>query len=529
MIRIQQLKLPEEHTQEDIRQKAARLLGIRPEELRRVVVRKRSLDARKKPKLYFNYVLDIEAGDEKRILRRNKSPQILLWSEPSYHFPRPGRERLPDRPLVIGAGPAGLFCGLMLARNGYCPLLLERGEDVDARWESVRRFWAGGPLNERSNVQFGEGGAGTFSDGKLNTLVKDPFGRNRLVLETFRSFGADPSILIDHKPHIGTDGLSRIIKGIRGEILRLGGEVRFSCQVTGLYIEGRKLSGVLTERGERIPAQAAVLAIGHSARDTFRMLEELQVPMAPKPFAVGLRIEHPQAMINESQYGRKDAGALGAADYKLTGKTANGGSIYSFCMCPGGYVVNASSERGCLAVNGMSFHDRAGQNANSALVVPVGSGDFEGTGPLSGLAFQRKLERAACLAAAGKIPIQLYGDFCKNRTSEALGAVMPQTCGEWGFSNLRSFLPERISLALMEGMADFGRKIQGFDRADAVLSGIESRTSSPVRILRGENFQSEISGLYPCGEGAGYAGGITSAAIDGIKAAEMIAGRYQRP
>ena len=535
MIRLTQIKLPADHTPEALKKKIAKLLRIAPEEILELHIRKRSLDARKKPELFYSYTVDVSASREKELLHKGKNPQISLCKEEHYHFPEAGEERLRERPLIIGTGPAGLFCGLMLARHGYRPILLERGSSVEERQKKVNAFWQGGTLDLQTNVQFGEGGAGTFSDGKLNTLVKDPLKRGQLVLELFTEFGADPSILYDHKPHIGTDVLAEVVKAMRQEIIRLGGTVRFDTQVTDLLVEQQNVSGVKVsfadsqtgvQTEETIKSSIVVLAIGHSARDTFSMLLSRQVPMEEKAFAVGLRIQHPQNMINLSQYGREDAGALGAANYKLTRQTKSGRGVYTFCMCPGGYVVNASSEAGRLAVNGMSYHDRAGENANSALIVTVTPEDFPERGALGGVAFQRKLEEAAYQAAGGKIPVQLYGDFCQNKISSQLGGVNPQMRGEWAFGDVRSIMPEPLNQALIEAMEGFGHMIHGFDRPDALLAGIESRTSSPVRIWRDEQFESEVRGLYPCGEGAGYAGGITSAAMDGIKVAEAIAKRY---
>ena len=535
MIRLTQIKLPADHTPEALTRKAAKLLRVSPEEIKELHIRKRSLDARKKPELFYSYTIDVSVKKEAEIVHKVKSPQVNLCKETRYQFPEAGAERMGERPVIIGTGPAGLFCGLMLARHGYRPILFERGSSVEERQKKVNTFWQGGALDPQTNVQFGEGGAGTFSDGKLNTLVKDPLGRGKLVLELFTEFGADSSILYDHKPHIGTDVLAEVVKHMREEIIRLGGTVRFDTQVTDLLMEGSQVSGVKVSFAnpqtgklveEEIKSSVVVLAIGHSARDTFSMLLNRQVPMEQKAFAVGLRIQHPQKMINLSQYGREDAGALGAANYKLTRQTKSGRGVYSFCMCPGGYVVNASSEAGRLAVNGMSYHDRAGENANSALIVTVTPEDFPESGPLSGVVFQRKLEEAAYRAACGKIPVQLYGDFCQNTISRELGGVTPQMRGEWAFGDVRSIMPEPLNLALIEAMEGFGHMIHGFDRPDAIFAGIESRTSSPVRIWRDEQFESEVRGLYPCGEGAGYAGGITSAAMDGVKVAEAIAKRY---
>lgn len=549
MIRVNQLKLPVEHKQEDLKKKAARALRITPEQIERLEIRRRSLDGRKKPELFYSYTVDIKTAREEQVLHRAKNSQAAICREKPYTFPKPGEEKLFSPPVIAGAGPAGLFAGLMLARAGYRPVILERGEDVDSRRKRVDEFWKTGNLDVRSNVQFGEGGAGTFSDGKLNTLVKDPLMRNRLVLEIFCEFGADPSILYDSKPHIGTDVLSGIVKAMRQEIVRLGGQVRFCCQVTDLVTEGGQICGVkvrqqerkpdenteeneddkLQEKEEFLPAQAVILAVGHSARDTFSMLEEKKIPMDAKSFAVGLRIQHPQPLINLSQYGREKAGSLGAASYKLTRQTSTGRGVYSFCMCPGGYVVDASSEKGHLAVNGMSYHARDGKNANSALIVTVTPEDFPEAGPLRGVAFQRSLEKLAYQAADGRIPVQLYEDYRAGRMSRQLGEIEPQMRGRWAFGNLREVMPEKLNLALLEAMEGFGQMIRGFDRPDALFAGIESRTSSPVRIWRNEEMESKVRGLYPCGEGAGYAGGITSAAMDGVKVAEAIVRRFGLP
>lgn len=527
MIRINQLKLPVGHKEEDLWNKAAKILRIPVKEIHSLTIVKQSIDARKKEDIHYTYCVEIELLKEEAILHKVKNPNVFRAEKKEYTFPRPGKERLMERPVIIGAGPAGLFSALMLARNGYCPIVLERGDKVERRKEAVDLFWKTGTLNPDSNVQFGEGGAGTFSDGKLNTLVKDPLMRNRKVLELFVEFGADPSILYLNKPHIGTDVLSGIVTGIRNEIIRLGGEVRFCSHVTDFFIEDGAVTGLLTEDGQHLKTSAVVLAIGHSARDTFEILEKRGIPMEAKSFAVGLRIQHPQPSINRSQYGRESFPALGAADYKLTHQCSNGRGVYSFCMCPGGYVVNASSEEGRLAVNGMSYHSRSGKNANSALIVTVTPEDFGGTSPLSGIAFQRKLEEAAFRAGNGRIPVQLYGDFKENRISSVFGGVEPAFMGLYGFGNLRNVLPDSLSQSIIEGIESFEGKIKDFSRPDAILAGVESRTSSPVRIPRNQDFESAVKGLYPCGEGAGYAGGITSAAMDGLKVAEAIAARYQ--
>lgn len=535
MIRINQLKLSVGHTKADMKKKAAKMMRIPEDKILSLVPVRQSLDARKKNELLYIYSLNATvSGKEGAVIKNAKNVNVVLNTEKPYRFPEHGQEPLCHRPVIVGFGPSGMFCGLMLARAGFSPLILERGEDVDSRTQKVEAFWRGGELNPESNVQFGEGGAGTFSDGKLNTLVKDPSGRNKKVLEILAEAGADPSITYVNKPHVGTDVLSRVVKNIRQEIIRLGGEIRFGCKLTDFSEAGGRLISVTVSqreeggfyREETIPAQAVVLAIGHSARDTFRMLSEKSLDLQAKAFAVGLRIQHPQKQINFSQYGMEEPGSLGAASYKLTKQTSSGRGIYSFCMCPGGFVVNASSETGRLAVNGMSNHDRAGTNANSALIVTVTPEDFPSPGPLGGVEFQRRLEEAAFNCGKGKIPVQLYGDFKAGTLSRAFGDVEPAFKGGYSFGNLREVLNPSLTDAMTEGIDSFGRIIDGFDRPDAILAGIESRTSSPVRIPRTPELESAVRGLYPCGEGAGYAGGITSAAMDGIRTAEMIVTRF---
>lgn len=529
MIRISNVKLPCSHTEQEMKKKVCRLLGLSAGSQIRVQVVRRSLDARKKPDLYFVYILDVETGwkpeKEAALVGRLKAPEIAIAKAEEYRFPMDGMKRLPHRPVIAGMGPAGLFCGYLLAEHGYEPIILERGGCVQERMEAVARFWNGGDLDPGTNVQFGEGGAGTFSDGKLNTLVKDKFLRGRKVLELFVHHGAPEEILWLQKPHIGTDILCGVVASMREKIREMGGEVRFHSCVTDIGIKDGRISHVTINGEETLACDALVLAVGHSARDTFAMLDG-KLTMEPKSFAIGVRIEHPQEMINRSQYGSASVKGLGAADYKVTAQTSAGRGVYSFCMCPGGFVVNASSEPGRLAVNGMSNHARNERNANSALIVTVTPEDFGGSGALAGVAFQRRLEEAAYAQCGGKIPVQLYGDFKENRVSSALGDVTPCTKGAYAFGNLKEVLPETVTAALEEAMPVFGKKIHGFDREDAVLSGIESRTSSPLRIVRNTDGESSIGGLYPCGEGAGYAGGITSAAMDGIRIAEQIAKKY---
>lgn len=533
MIRIQQLKLPVTHTQEELEQKIRKTLKIGKHDLQEIELLRRSIDARKKSELKYVYQLDVKVKDENAVLRKAKNNQIVKAEKKSYVFPKSGEQTLVHRPVIIGSGPAGLFCAYVLAKHGYRPLVLERGEFAEQRKKSVDAFWKTGVLNPESNVQFGEGGAGTFSDGKLNTSVKDPSGRNREVLRIFTECGAPEEILYDQKPHLGTDQLIGIVTTMRKKIEACGGEVRFGAKVTDFGIENGRLTSVTVNETEKIAAETAVLAIGHSARDTFFKLCENKISMEAKSFAVGVRIEHPQKMITEDQYGPEAPDFLGAAPYKLTNQCENGRGVYSFCMCPGGYVVNASSEAERTCVNGMSYSDREGKNANSAMIVTVTPEDYrpyhvEGTPDvLDGVAFQRALEHAAWEAGKGKVPVQLFGDFCENRVSTALGEVTPSICGEWIFANLREVLPTFIGDSLVEGIRASERKIHGFSRPDAVLSGVEARTSSPVRIVRNETLESpSLTGLYPCGEGAGYAGGITSAAMDGLKTAEEIAKKY---
>ena len=534
MIRISQIKLPVEHDGLALLQAAARELKTSSDKIENLTIQKKSIDARKKPISYV-YTVDVKLKGEEKLLKKLHNRNVARVEKKRYQFPEPGSEKLEHRPVIVGTGPAGLFCGLMLARAGYRPILLERGEAARKRKETVDRFWNGGALAPNSNVQFGEGGAGTFSDGKLNTLVKDPAGRGRLVLQTFVQAGAPEEILYWNKPHLGTDVLISVVEHIRKEIESLGGEVRFGTQLTDIDIRDGRVRGVYTKCND-VPEQEAayletevlVLAIGHSARDTFAMLKDRAVPMERKAFAVGVRIEHPQDMINVSQYGEGYPKALPTAAYKVTRKVSGDRGVYSFCMCPGGYVVNASSEEGGLAVNGMSYQARDSRNANSAMIVTVQPEDFGGDDLLSGVEFQRRLERAAYQAGGGKVPVQLLGDFRQHTVSTALGEVEPCMKGAWTFGDVRGIFPAQLSAALEEGIEGSEHLIPGFARADAVLSGVESRTSSPVRILRGENQESTVQGLYPCGEGAGYAGGITSAAMDGVKTAEAIAGRYCR-
>lgn len=531
MLRINQLKLPVGHSEEELLRRVKKLL--RCQEMPEISIVRRSIDARKKPELYFNYILNVQVKNQAEVYRRCDKRQVLIWEETDYRFPVCGYKGK-MRPVIIGTGPAGLFCGYMLAEAGFRPILLERGKTVEERTGDVQAFWESGKLNPESNVQFGEGGAGTFSDGKLNTLVKDKYGRNRKVLSLFVKAGAPSEILYDHKPHIGTDILSRVVVNMRNAILDMGGEVRFDAKVTDIMYRDSHITGVIINGKERLDAEYVVLAPGHSARDTFAMLYEKGISMEAKPFAVGMRVEHPQELINLSQYGKREEKALGSAPYKVTAAASNGRGVYSFCMCPGGYVVNASSEPERLAVNGMSYSGRDGSNANSAIIVSVTPEDYGADGPLSGIEFQRRLEKKAFEIGKGKIPVERYGDYKKAVAEEKEGAnaeeisvispdFAPSIKGAWDFAPVHEILPTALKTAFVEGMEQFGRVIKGFNDGAVLIEGLESRTSSPVRILRDEGLQSSIRGLYPCGEGAGYAGGITSAAMDGIRVAEEVA------
>lgn len=522
MLNIQQIKLPVSHTREELVRKILKTLKIQKDELLSWKIRKQSLDARKKPELFFVYTVQAKVKNEQKILKRVNSNNVMLTNEKEFQYLHGAEEKNTSRPVIVGSGPAGLFCAYYLVQAGLKPIVLERGKDVDSRLKEVEEFWNTGKLNPECNVQFGEGGAGTFSDGKLNTLVKDPKGRNLEVLKIFVRAGAPEEILYMQKPHLGTDLLVSVVKNIRSFIEEAGGEVRFDSKVTDLEIQNSRVSAVMVNETERIETDTVVLAIGHSARDTFSLLKSRGLSMEAKAFAVGLRAEHSQTLINRYQYGQESHELLGAANYKLTHKGKNGRGVYSFCMCPGGYVVNASSEEGRLAVNGMSYQDRGSENANSALIVTVTPEDFQGEDVLAGVEFQRRLEEKAFQLGNGKIPVQLYGDFKENRESDKWGEVTPCMKGSFSFANLRELLPEKLNETLIEGMEAFEKTIPGFSRKDTILSGVESRTSSPVRINRDENFQSPVSGIYPCGEGAGYAGGITSAAMDGLKTGEAI-------
>jgi len=520
MIRIREISLPAEHSVHQLPYEAAKLLRIPNSKVRKLKIVRRSIDARKKPEIRVIYTVDAAVdGNENRILRQSGCKRAAIV-QPSYYKPPKAPAGTETRPVVIGFGPAGMFAALVLAMAGLRPIVLERGRDAQSRHADVQRFFETGQLDEKSNVQFGEGGAGTFSDGKLNTGVNNP--RIGWVLEQFVKAGAAEEILFDAKPHVGTDVLLAVVQNLRQRIISLGGEVRFESQVTGIQTEDGKLTGLEINSTQKLHCEQVVLAIGHSARDTFEMLHTMDIPMESKPFAMGVRIEHKQTAINEAQYGKNDP-VLPPADYKLV-KHLDRETVYTFCMCPGGYVVAAASEEGRVVTNGMSYAARGGENANAALLVTVNPADLPGEGPLAGMHWQRQIEEAAFAAGGGdyKAPAQKVGDFLAGVPSTGPGRIQPTYRPGVTWCDLHTVLPKKITGALKEALPQLEGNLKGFADADAVLTAPETRSSSPVRILRDETRQSRLLGLYPTGEGAGYAGGIMSAALDGIQTAEAL-------
>lgn len=528
MLRLTEIKLPLNHDENALTTAILRKLQSTPEQLHSFTVFKRGFDARKKTDIQLIYTVDIDVENEATLLANfAKDPHVKPSPDTSYKFVAQAPADLSERPIVIGLGPCGLFAGLLLAQMGFKPIILERGKEVRERTKDTFGFWRGKELNPESNVQYGEGGAGTFSDGKLYSQVKDPKHYGRKVMSEFVAAGAPDEIMYVSKPHIGTFKLVSMVEKMRATIIELGGEIRFSSRVDQLHIDNGQLTGLTLASGEQLQSKHVVLAVGHSARDTFEMLYEQGVYIEAKPFSIGFRIEHEQSMIDECRFG-PNAGnpILGAADYKLVHHCSNNRTVYSFCMCPGGTVVAAASEQGRVVTNGMSQYSRHERNANSAIVVGIDpERDYPGH-PLAGIALQRQLEEQAFAlgGATYHAPAQLIGDFLKGKPSAELGEVKPSYTPGITLTDLSKVLPDFAIAAIREAIPAFDRQIRGFAKADGLLTGVETRTSSPICIKRGSDYQSiNIQGLYPAGEGAGYAGGILSAGIDGIKVAEALA------
>ena len=521
MIRINNLKIKVE---EDSLLEKKILKKLKLNKINDYKIIKKSIDARDKNNIFYVYEINCDVDHEDSLVRRLNDKDIFITNEEDYSYEVTGKNKLNDKIIVVGSGPAGLISSYLLCEAGYPVTIVEQGKPIEERVKDVEEFFNNNKLNTLSNIAFGEGGAGTFSDGKLNTLVKDKLNRGKKVFEIFIENGAPSEIMYINKPHIGTDILRKVVVNMRNKIISMGGEFRFNTKLTDIFIDDNKVVSIEVNNSEIIPCSVLVLAIGHSSRDTFYMLYDKGLKMKSKNFAVGLRIEHPKDMINESQYGKyKDL--LPTASYKLTYQTKEGRGVYSFCMCPGGFVVNASTEDNRLVVNGMSNYNRDEVNSNSAIVVTVSNKDY-GDNIFSGLEYQRRLEEVAYNLGNGFIPVQLYKDYKSNTISTSLGSITPNTKGKYTLSNLHNLFSEEITKSLIEGIDYFGTKIKGFNRDDAILLGVESRTSSPIIIERNDEFTSSVEGIYPCGEGAGYAGGITTASIDGIKVFEKIISKY---
>ena len=529
MIRLRDIALPFDHKPDALAASIVKRLNISGRELLDFTIIRKSIDARRKNNIVAVYTIDVRVENEPELLR-GFSQDISVSPAPCMNYQMPAVGDIQGlRPVVVGSGPCGLFAALILAQLGFKPILIERGKDVKSRIKDVQNFWRNGELDPESNVQFGEGGAGTFSDGKLTSQIKDKHNRSRKIFEEFVKAGAPEEILYQARPHIGTDNLVKVVKNLRSGIISLGGQVRFETKLTGIEIRGGKVAGAIVNGSENIETDTIMLALGHSARDTFEMLHRLGIPIEAKPFSIGVRIEHPQDVIDKAQYGRPASGGfLGPAEYKLVHHCENGRSAYTFCMCPGGEVIACSSEAGGVVTNGMSFYSRNRPNANSALLAGVNPGDFGSTDPLAGIAFQRKWERKAFETGGNNYfaPVQLVGDFLAGLPSDSLGRVVPSYRPGTTPCDLRECLPEFVAETLRLAIPQMDRKLKGFSMNDAVMTAVESRSSSPIRIIRDRTFQSPaLEGLYPAGEGAGYAGGIISTAVDGIKIAEAICGR----
>jgi len=525
MLRLTDVRLPLDHSEAELRTAILKELGIERQDLSSYSIFRRSFDARKRGAIALIYHLDVETTREAEILKRLK-PHVAPTPDTTYRLPTRAPENLALRPIVVGVGPCGLFAGLVLAEMGFRPIILERGKEVRERTVDTFGFWRQGILDPESNVQFGEGGAGTFSDGKLYSQIKDPGHLGRKVLTEFVAAGAPPEILYVNKPHIGTFRLVKMVETMRAKIESLGGEIRFRARVEDLVLEDGKIRGVVLADGQHLAADHVILAVGHSARDTFERLHRQGIYIEAKPFSIGFRIEHPQSLIDRCRFGDQAGNPLvGAADYKLVHHCGNGRSVYSFCMCPGGTVVAAASEPGRVVTNGMSQYSRDERNANSGIVVGITPEDYPG-GPLAGIDFQRRWEERAFELGGGtyEAPGQLVGDFLAGRPSTEFGSVLPSYKPGVRLGDLRTSLPDYAIAAIREALPVFERKIKGFAMHDALLTGVETRTSSPIRIRRNDGFESlHTKGLYPAGEGAGYAGGILSAAVDGIRVAEAVA------
>ncbi|MGE5362127.1 MAG: NAD(P)/FAD-dependent oxidoreductase [Bacteroidales bacterium] len=530
MLRLTEIALPLDHDEADLERAILARLGARPAEVEEYFVRREAIDARKKGSIRVVYAIDVAVKHEPTFRAQHPATTWTEAPDLTYRPVTPGVTPLRHRPVIVGSGPAGLFAALLLARMGYRPLVLERGKPVSERRADIGRFWSTGDLSPESNLHFGEGGAGTFSDGKLATTIHDP--RCRKVLEELVAAGAPDDILFQAKPHLGSDRLPQIVTRLRETITALGGEIRFNSLVMGLRVSHEGIAAVDVAGQNRIEASVVILAPGNSARDTFAMLWQLGVDVRAKPFSIGVRVEHPQRLIDDAQYGvEAEHPRLGAADYKVAYHAPGGRSAYSFCMCPGGLVVASATEANGVCTNGMSLWARDHRNANSALLVGVTPGDYPSDHPLAGIEFQRQWERRAFAAGGGRYgaPVQLVGDFLKRRPSDALGRVQPTYRPAVHPADLASCLPEFVADTLRLALPVFGRRLAGFDAHDAVLTGVETRSSSPVRIMRDESFEASLGGLYPAGEGAGYAGGIMSSAVDGIRVAEAVARKYARP
>lgn len=526
MIRVRQVKIEViSYSLEKLYDTTLKKLKIPKAKILDLKIVKQSIDARNKNMIFYVFEVDIKVDNEKEIVSSLNNPDIFIAPEENYKFIHDGTVPLKTRPIIIGSGPAGLFTAFILAENGYKPIIFERGKMVEDRIIDVQTFWDTGVLNPESNVQFGEGGAGTFSDGKLNTLISDDNYRFHKVFNTFVKFGANSDILYSYKPHIGTDILQVVVKNMREEIIKMGGEFYFNSTLTNIIIDNNHINKIVINNKDEYLCDVLVLALGHSSRDTFKMLYDAGLNMIPKSFAVGFRVIHSQSMIDESQYGKKYQNILHPATYKLTYRSTNNRGVYSFCMCPGGYVVNSSSETNHTVINGMSYHDRGSSTANSAIIVTVNPEDF-GPSPMDAIEFQRELERKTYELGKGYIPVTTLKDYLLNQSTTSLSNIDPNFKGKYKLTNLNGLLPKELEQAFKESFASFGRKIKGFDNPETIIAAIESRTSSPIRMERTSEFESNIEGIYPCGEGAGYAGGITSSAIDGIKVAEAIGHKF---